>query len=301
MGHRRVLTARRLTQIPSSVRPRAPKTGFFHAKTLGIRYPSFTSTSGCASSLTPQDAPSLARRDDVPAQMPPGIALSQPQDPIDRRPTMGDLRQPLADESVQPFILTSVNVTAKTLEPGPLLLPQPPPAANLHTLPRTSSAGSPLVQCLTNAFTYAGLVPYWKYGHWEAGAMRRMSLEVLPEEAQELQRRVRSHTVAVRDRQRARIILLAVEGLDQKAIAAKLGTTRASVGQWCRRYRQRSLAGLADAPGRGRKPRLSQAKVRRVLETVGKPPAHLGRWSCRTMACRRGHLEGECAAAVGGQ
>jgi transposase len=118
--------------------------------------------------------------------------------------------------------------------------------------------------------------------------MRRMSLEVLPEEAQELQRRVRSHTVAVRDRQRARIILLAVEGLDQKAIAAKLGPTRATVGQWCRRYRERSLAGLAEAPGRGRKPRLSQAKVRRVLETVGKPPAHLGRWSCRTMAAAAG-------------
>ena len=145
MGHRRVLTARRLTQIPSSVRPRAPKTGFFHAKTLGIRYPSFTSTSGCASSLTPQDAPSLARRDDVPAQMPPGIALSQPQDPIDRRPTMGDLRQPLADESrpaLHPHI-GQCNGENAGAWPPPLASAAPcrqPPYASSNLIGRISSS-----------------------------------------------------------------------------------------------------------------------------------------------------------------
>lgn len=58
-------------------------------------------------------------------------------------------------------------------------------------------------------------------------AKTRIVLE--PEEVRELSRRVRAKTVSVRDRQRARIILLAAEGRTQEAIGEAVGVTRVTV------------------------------------------------------------------------
>lgn len=113
--------------------------------------------------------------------------------------------------------------------------------------------------------------------------MNRMKLETTEEEARELRRRARSRTAPVRDRQRAQIVLLALEGWTQEAIAQEVKVSRMTVSTWLRRFGQKRLAGLADAPGRGRKPWLPEAKLKRVLDEVSKPPASLGRWSCRTM------------------
>jgi len=114
--------------------------------------------------------------------------------------------------------------------------------------------------------------------------MTRTRVELQPEEAQELNQRLRARTVLVRDRQRAQIILLAADGDTQEAIGKAVGVTRVTVNLWCRRFVNERLAGLADAPGRGRKPSLPVAAVKQALETVTRPPATLGRWSCRTMA-----------------
>jgi transposase len=103
-------------------------------------------------------------------------------------------------------------------------------------------------------------------------------------ERQELERRVRATTIAVRDRQRAEIILLRAEGMTQAQIAARLGVSRVTVNDWCQRFLAQRLGGLDDAPGRGRKPWLPPEAVRMVLETAVTPPATLARWSCRTMA-----------------
>ena len=104
------------------------------------------------------------------------------------------------------------------------------------------------------------------------------------EEKRELDRRLRASTASVRDRQRAQIILLRAEGHTQEAIGAKAGVTRVTVSYWCQRFAKERLAGLTDAPGRGRKPSLPDTAVKKVLETVTRPPANLVRWSCRTMA-----------------
>jgi transposase len=104
------------------------------------------------------------------------------------------------------------------------------------------------------------------------------------EEKRELNRRLRASTVSVRDRQRAQIILLAAEGHTQEVIGAKVGVTRVTVSHWCQRFVKERLVGLTDAPGRGRKPSLPDTAVKKVLETVTRPPTNLGRWSCRTMA-----------------
>lgn len=114
--------------------------------------------------------------------------------------------------------------------------------------------------------------------------MAGVKVELRGPELSELSRRVKARTVSVRDRQRARIVLLAARGLTQKRIASEVGISRVSVNRWCQRFCRQRLAGLVDAPGRGRKPSLSADAVRRVLDNVVQPPAHLGRWSCRTMA-----------------
>ena len=103
-------------------------------------------------------------------------------------------------------------------------------------------------------------------------------------ERHELRRRMRATTIAVRDRQRAEIIVLRANGMTQGQIAARLGMSRATVNGWCQRFLAQRLAGLDDAPGRGRKPSLPPAAVRMVLGKAVSPPATLARWSCRTMA-----------------
>lgn len=104
----------------------------------------------------------------------------------------------------------------------------------------------------------------------------------------ELQRRIRATTVAVRDRQRAEIIVLRADGMTQGQIAARLGVSRMTVNDWCQRFLARRLAGLDDASGRGRKPSLPPEAVRMVLDKAVTPPATLARWSCRTMAREAG-------------
>ena len=114
--------------------------------------------------------------------------------------------------------------------------------------------------------------------------MARQRIELQPEEAGELQRRLRAGTVSVRDRRRSEIILLSAEGLTQQQIAERMGISRVQVGRWVGRFAANRLAGLSDAAGRGRKPWLAAGTAQQVLERAVTPPPHLGRWSCRTMA-----------------
>src|SRR5271163_2111945 len=114
--------------------------------------------------------------------------------------------------------------------------------------------------------------------------MARQKIELAAEEAEELSRRARATTVSVRDRRRAEIILLSVQGLTQQRIAEQLGISRLAVNCWVGRFVLHRLDGLNDRAGRGRKPWLPQAAVQQVVEQAVTPPPHLGRWSCRTMA-----------------
>ncbi len=107
-------------------------------------------------------------------------------------------------------------------------------------------------------------------------------------ERRELQRRLRATTAMVRERRRAAIVSLRAEGMTQGEIAGRLGLSRVTVNDWCRRFARHGLDGLDDAPGRGRKPSLPPEAVRTVLEKAVTPPPTLGRWSCRTMAREAG-------------
>ena len=55
-----------------------------------------------------------------------------------------------------------------------------------------------------------------------------------------------SRSLAHAQVQRAKIVLLAADGMTNIAIAEKLGLTRISVGKWRRRYLERGIEGLYD-------------------------------------------------------
>ena len=63
--------------------------------------------------------------------------------------------------------------------------------------------------------------------------------------------RSRSVTVTVRLRERSRIVLMAADGMTNKAIAEALGTNTDKVGRWRRRYADHGIGGIEKERPRG--------------------------------------------------
>jgi transposase len=104
----------------------------------------------------------------------------------------------------------------------------------------------------------------------------------------ELERLIRSSTVPAAVAQRARIVLLAAEGVANSKIMELTDCTRPKVIMWRRRYQDQGLAGLADAKRPGRPRTIDQAGI--VTATLTPPPKKLGvtHWSTRLLAKRLG-------------
>ena len=107
---------------------------------------------------------------------------------------------------------------------------------------------------------------------------------LLPEERQELERRIRAHGTSVRDLLRAKVVLRCAQGVQQAVAAQGLGVSKNCVNKWSRRFSTMGMAGLTDAPGRGRKVSLPLEKINRILTEAVRPPAGQTRWSTRSMA-----------------
>jgi transposase len=91
--------------------------------------------------------------------------------------------------------------------------------------------------------------------------------------------------------QRARIVLLAADGLPNAEIARLTGTSRPTVVGWRARYDEGGVAALEDQPRSGRPPEIDEIEV--VVATLadeGRPPEHLGvtHWSARLLAAELG-------------
>ncbi len=67
-----------------------------------------------------------------------------------------------------------------------------------------------------------------------------------------LEVRARKYTSAYRDVVRARIVLMAAQGMDNDEIALRLNTTRDVVSMWRKRFFEEGLQGLEERPRRGR-------------------------------------------------
>ena len=80
------------------------------------------------------------------------------------------------------------------------------------------------------------------------------SIVLTHEERKELEKNTRKYTSPYRDVIRAKVILLAAKGLENKQIAEHLDMPRQIVAKWRKRFFEERLAGLDERPRRGRPP-----------------------------------------------
>ena len=71
-------------------------------------------------------------------------------------------------------------------------------------------------------------------------------------EREVLEGQARRYTLPYRDVVRAKIVLMAADGLDNDEIAARLDTRREVVSKWRKRFYLQRLGGLEERPRRGR-------------------------------------------------
>ena len=79
-------------------------------------------------------------------------------------------------------------------------------------------------------------------------------VELTAEQRRELQARARRYTLPYRDVVRAKIVLMAADGLNNDEIANRLDTRREIVSKWRKRFFEHGVAGLEELPRGGRPP-----------------------------------------------
>jgi transposase len=101
-----------------------------------------------------------------------------------------------------------------------------------------------------------------------------------------LEARVAASTTPRRDWQRAKVVLMAAEGLSSPVIGGAVGLNRNQVDTWRRRWREEGLGGLADRPRSGR-PRVYGPKERLALvKTITTRPPEPGQLQRRRLKAR---------------
>jgi transposase len=101
-------------------------------------------------------------------------------------------------------------------------------------------------------------------------------VELSEEERHLLRRRARGASTSQRDAFRARIILLADQGRDNRAIARQLDCDEDTVGKWRKRLAEHGPKGLRDLPRSGRPRTFSAELVTRVLQKATQAPREAG-------------------------
>ena len=103
----------------------------------------------------------------------------------------------------------------------------------------------------------------------------------------ELERRVRSQTLDARSVRRAKIVLLAADGVSNHEIARRLEIGRGQVIAWRGRFAEGGVEAIAsDLPRSGRKSCIDAAEIVRL--TTQTTPEGATHWSTRTLAARLG-------------
>src|SRR5712692_2968213 len=116
------------------------------------------------------------------------------------------------------------------------------------------------------------------------------SRRVSDEQRAVLERWVGAHSTPQSVAMRARIVLLASEGVSNSEVARELGVSRPTVILWRKRFAAGGTQALTETkPGRGRKPTIPAAKINAIVQatTQSTPPGQT-HWSCRSMAKAQG-------------
>lgn len=106
-----------------------------------------------------------------------------------------------------------------------------------------------------------------------------------PRELEQLESFATSRTLPHALVVRARIILMAAQGMQNIDIAREVGTTRETVGKWRRRFVNHGLEALYDEVRPGRPRTVEDERIAQLIKkTLKSKPKGATHWSCRTMA-----------------
>src|ERR1700720_968946 len=112
-------------------------------------------------------------------------------------------------------------------------------------------------------------------------------------ERSKLEGLVRSTKTEHRLRQRARIVLLAAEGMASRAIGRAVGCTTGTASKWRVRYGERRFDGLDETGDRGAEPKYTAETDQRILAMLDQPkPKGYARWSGPLLAPALGDVDG---------
>jgi transposase len=114
--------------------------------------------------------------------------------------------------------------------------------------------------------------------------VRTQGIELSTLEVEELNRRVVSASIPQREGRRAHVILLTAQGKTRKEVARLTGYSLPTVSMWCQRFQIHRIDGLADKPGRGRKPIPNTEDILNFLIYTRMSQNGKNHWSCRKIA-----------------
>ena len=111
-----------------------------------------------------------------------------------------------------------------------------------------------------------------------------VTVDLPPDDREILESWLRAPSMSAGLARRARIVLLAADGVPVKGIVERVGVSKPTVIGWKKRYAAEGIGGLGDRPKPGRPVVVDETQV--VLATLEPPPDRLGvtHWSSRLLA-----------------
>jgi transposase len=117
-----------------------------------------------------------------------------------------------------------------------------------------------------------------------------VAIELSTAERRELESLARAHKTGQAMARRARIVLAAAAGLENKAICLEIGADANTVSKWRRRFATARLDGLLDEPRPGAPRRIGDDEIADAVRlTLEATPPGATHWSLRSMAKAVGH------------
>lgn len=118
-----------------------------------------------------------------------------------------------------------------------------------------------------------------------AGRPKTYEVQLSQTERDTLDSFARSRSLPAGLTRRAKIVLMAADGMTNSAIADKLEVSNPTVAKWCRRYIDGGLAGLYDLPLSGRPRTFDDDEVASLMQkALNERPDDATHWSTRSFA-----------------